>query len=273
MRDARVPCQGPGAGPGAVARPRLAMRYTAAMRRFILALLLLFGPTPALACADFLGLVTRDGAAAFPVIEEEGVFARSAALDFLANEVFLPAVRAEEPIAARRCFPAVSTLLRPLATAGDARAASWLGVILTFQHLLFEPPPDDAHPWAPGGYFDRLRAEGYRWARAGAEAGNPIGAAVLSHLYFTGFGTPGYGWGWLPPLGEALAFLEARAAAGDILASMDLFKLYAFGKHVALDPQGAERHRVLLVERLGWYAEPCRGYARRALCTTPLALP
>lgn len=247
------------------------------MRRRLPALLLaslLVLPTQAArACADFLGAIEREGAAVFPLIEEEGVFARSAALEFLVNEVFLPAMRLEEPTAGRRCFPAVAERLRPLAAAGDARAASWLGIILTFQHPLFEPPAGEAHPWAPGGFFDRLRAEGYRWGRQGAEAGNPVGAAVLSHVYTTGFGTPGYGWTWLPPLGEALDFLEARAARGDTLASMDLFRLYAFGKHVALDPIAAERHRVVLVARLGWYAEPCRGFARRSLCTTPMTLP
>lgn len=243
------------------------------MRRLLVALLLLCLPLPASACAAFLARLEQEGSAVFPVIREQGVFARSAAVDFMFNEIFLPAARSADPAAGRRCFPLLVERLRPLAEAGDGVAASWLGAILTFQHPLFEPPPGDLHPWAPGGFFDGLRAEGYRWARAGAEAGNEIGAAVLWHIYVNGFGTPGYDWAWLPPLGEALAFLEARAAAGDTLAAMDLFKLYAFGRRVALDPFAAERHRAVLVARLGWYAEPCRGYARRALCHTPQSLP
>lgn len=246
------------------------------MRALLFALLLVpvgLAPASAFACAEILARVEREGAAAFPAIEDEGVFARSAAIGYLQTEVFEPSVRLEGAVAGRRCFPALAERLRPLAAAGDGLAASWLAAILTFQHPLFEPPADEAHPWAPGGFFDKLRAEGYRWARAGAEAGQPLGAAVLSHVYVNGFGTPGYGWAWLPPLGEALAFLEARAAGGDALAAMDLFKLYAFGRRVAFDPVAAERHRAILVQRLGWYPEPCRGYARRALCSAPMSLP
>lgn len=238
-----------------------------------LLLLLMLAAPPARACADFLERVAREGVAAFPVIEDDGVFARSAALDFLNNQVFLPASYSEAPEVVRACFPALAALLERPAAAGEARAAGWLAAIETFFFLFYDPPAEDEHPWAAGGFYDGLRADGYRWARRGALAGDRLSAAVLSHIYFTGFGTPGYGWVWLPPLGEALAFLEARAAAGDMLAHIDLFKLYAFGKLVALDPVAAERHRVVLVEQLGWYALPCKGFARRALCTTPQTLP
>ncbi len=235
--------------------------------------LLLLAPLPARACAAFLERVAAEGVAAFPVIEDEGVFARSAAMDFLNNQVFLPASRAEAPAAVRACFPSLAEMLRPAAAGGDARAAGWLAAIQSFFFLFYDPPAGDEHPWATGGYYDGLRAEGYRWARQGAVAGDRLSSAVLSHIYFTGFGTPGYGWVWLPPLGDALAFLEQRAADGDMLAHIDLFKLYAFGKLVALDPFAAERHRVILVEHLGWYALPCKGFARRAICTTPMSLP